>query len=1064
MCGGDYFRSKSGRMITLEKFKTMAANLKLENVGAIVLAGAGDPLLNKDLIQIIQFVKKTYPHISISVTTNGLALSATLSGHLIESEVAQVNISINSATRVSYKRIMQIDGFDMVCKNAKSFIEQRNKSGKPVALQFSAAINRLNIEDLPRLVEVGREIGINSINLFYTRFYPERIRHTNIEEPANRLENNASLFFHQKLSDEMVLKAKTLARQYGIGLTHEPLFVEHATPCVCTWPMMQLMVGFDGEIYPCGGSEVHFREKVESGSYDFGNVLHSPVDAFWNSEPYRALRISSQQGETCSIPECRSCGNTISPNDIGSHIMQWDMEGSEIGPESIKNQWDVLLKSIDAISPLFSVIVPTYNRPDWLAVALKSILEQTYGNIEIVVVNDCGADVENIISSLNKNNNIVYIRHNRNRGLAAARNTGIRNASGQYVALLDDDDIFYPTHLETAVGELSEYQQVIYTDAVRATYQKTENGYKLTGKHVAYSMDYDRNKLLLGNISPVNCFVFDRNLALRAGLFDESMSTLEDWDFWIRLSALTPFKHIKKPTVQVNWRTDGTTMTSSRQSEFIKNRETINNKNRSAINMIPNRKEIMAEFQAIWSGDSSGGVQHVPAAVKTEILKNIVSIIILVHNQLEHTRLCLESIEKYTPEAHEIIIVDNASTDGTPDYLLQYRSAHPNVQVIFNKENRGFAAGNNQGLVLAGGEYVLLLNNDTVVTHGWLTRMLAVFRNHPEAGLVGPTSNYVSGPQLINNVPYKNMKQMHRFAMQLADKYRGQSDEIFRVVGFCLMARRAVVDRIGGLDEKFGAGNFEDDDFCIRAAIAGFKARIAKDVFIHHIGGQTFDALNIDYQQSLEKNWGIFKTKWNIPAVTPYGSYSISLTTSDPSKYYIPLPFETELSSSSVKKNAGEESYSVDDEKEITENLYKKAVLLQEKGETDLAIRQFEIILKIDKDNPEVHNDVGVLYFQQENIEKAIYHLLQAVKLDSENIDYKKNIADVYSQTERGEEAVNYYEDILNISPNDVETLLAMARLCSHAGLEQDAHLYLNKVLEIEPDNEYAKQYLQTEL
>jgi GT2 family glycosyltransferase len=479
---------------------------------------------------------------------------------------------------------------------------------------------------------------------------------------------------------------------------------------------------------------------------------------------------------------------------------------------------------------------------------------------------------------------------------------------------------------------------------------------------------------------------------------------------------------------------------------------------------------------------SQGGNGRKEVETRSSFAPSLTSIIILTHNQLEHTMRCLQSVEQYTPELHEVIIVDNASTDATLDYLRQYQSAHPNVQVIFNKENKGFAGGNNQGLVLARGEYVLLLNNDTIVTDGWLTRMLAVFKNHPEVGLVGPMSNYVSGPQLINNVPYKNMKQMHRFAKQLADKYRGQSADIFRVVGFCLMIRRVVVDRVGGLDEKFGTGNFEDDDFCIRAAIAGFKARIVKDVFIHHVGGQTFHALNINYQQSLEKNWGIFKTKWNMPVDTPYGSYNISLTADDPVKYYIPLPFATMLHPTKANQDTCEKpSFPVNDsserkinekrdvgevtcrEKEIAENLYKDAILLQEAGKTDLAIKQFEIILEIEKNNAEAQNDIGVLYFQKENVEKAIHHLQKAIMLDLENIGYKKNISGIYLQVGRVEEAIEYYEDILNRYPHDVEVLQTLAQLCFDLGLEQDARLYLNRMREIEPDNEYVKQYLLSE-
>ena len=81
------------------------------------------------------------------------------------------------------------------------------------------------------------------------------------------------------------------------------------------------------------------------------------------------------------------------------------------------------------------------------------------------------------------------------------------------------------------------------------------------------------------------------------------------------------------------------------------------------------------------------------------------------------------------------------------------------------------------------------------------------------------------------------------------------------MVGFCLLARKAVIDRIGGLDEQFGSGNFEDDDLCIRAAGAGFKSRIARDVFIHHTGSQTFKGAGIDYHRIMLRNWELFKAK-----------------------------------------------------------------------------------------------------------------------------------------------------------------------------------------------------------
>jgi hypothetical protein len=105
----------------------------------------------------------------------------------------------------------------------------------------------------------------------------------------------------------------------------------------------------------------------------------------------------------------------------------------------------------------------------------------------------------------------------------------------------------------------------------------------------------------------------------------------------------------------------------------------------------------------------------------------LVSIIILAHNQLRDTQHCLASIEKHTPLSHELILVDNGSTDGTGQFFRNYAAKHSHVRVILNRANLGFSAGNNQGLACARGDAILLLNNDTVVTPGWLERMLTTF-------------------------------------------------------------------------------------------------------------------------------------------------------------------------------------------------------------------------------------------------------------------------------------------------------------------------------------------------
>ena len=244
----------------------------------------------------------------------------------------------------------------------------------------------------------------------------------------------------------------------------------------------------------------------------------------------------------------------------------------------------------------------------------------------------------------------------------------------------------------------------------------------------------------------------------------------------------------------------------------------------------------------------------------------LTSIIILTLNELACTRLCLESLAAHTPEPHEVIVVDNGSHDGTVDFLRRVRG----VRLIANRQNRGFAGGCNQGMVAARGDLLLLLNNDCVVTPGWLAGLGRVLDSRPRAGMAGPVSNYVSGPQLDREARYSTMEEMLRHAAATAARERGRATSVGRLVGLCLLFPRSLMERIGLLDERFGRGNFEDDDYCRRALIAGYELLIAHEVFIHHFGSRTFQANQIDYLAEHERNRAVYRAKWNdLPAPRP---------------------------------------------------------------------------------------------------------------------------------------------------------------------------------------------------
>jgi FkbM family methyltransferase len=233
------------------------------------------------------------------------------------------------------------------------------------------------------------------------------------------------------------------------------------------------------------------------------------------------------------------------------------------------------------------------------------------------------------------------------------------------------------------------------------------------------------------------------------------------------------------------------------------------------------------------------------------------SIIIITCNEIEFTRQCVDTIQRYTDDPYELIFVDNGSTDGTNDFLQSLA----NAKMITNKMNRGFPAAANQGIQVANGNQILLLNNDTLVTPGWLRRLLQGLHSDAKIGLAGPCSNCVSGPQEVP-VRYEDRTDLNKFAQAWDKSNEGVLVETDRLVGFCLLIHKRVIDDVGLLDERFGLGCFEDDDFCLRAIQAGYRAVIVRGAFVHHFGGQTFRSTGIDFAALMKRNKQLFDTKW----------------------------------------------------------------------------------------------------------------------------------------------------------------------------------------------------------
>lgn len=288
------------------------------------------------------------------------------------------------------------------------------------------------------------------------------------------------------------------------------------------------------------------------------------------------------------------------------------------------------------------------------------------------------------------------------------------------------------------------------------------------------------------------------------------------------------------------------------------------------------------EQQVIFRSVAPGLIRPEAWVTPGEKSPPLVSIILLCCGQIAFTRLCLESVLRNTRQPYELILIDNGSTDGTADYLRSFgnRPGPSRVEVIVNATNRGFPAGCNQGLSQATGEYVLFLNNDTIVPNGWLDPLVAVAaRDVSGRSLVGTVTNNASPPHPVP-VTYRTLDGIEPFAERWAAEHRREIAIVSRLSAFCLLGKRSFIASLGGFDERYGIGLFDDDDLCLRAKAAGAELILAREVFIHHFGSRTFHGLAVDGPRQLAENFRRFADKWG-PGVA--AGYHLPTHLADPS-------------------------------------------------------------------------------------------------------------------------------------------------------------------------------------
>ena len=232
-----------------------------------------------------------------------------------------------------------------------------------------------------------------------------------------------------------------------------------------------------------------------------------------------------------------------------------------------------------------------------------------------------------------------------------------------------------------------------------------------------------------------------------------------------------------------------------------------------------------------------------------------ISIIILTYNNLDLNKKCIESVLKYSDGDFEIIIVDNASKDKTPDYLRTLKN--DKIKVILNDENLGFSKGNNLGAKAASGEILIFLNNDTEVTKDWLTPIIGQLQKE-SVGIVAPKLLYPNGKIQHAGVVISSKHIPHHIYRLFNSDFKPANKlrEYKAVTGACLAIKKDIFKRVGGFDEGYING-LEDIDLCFKVRKLGYRVFYVPESTVIH-----YESISKDRFRYVFRNIEYYLGKW----------------------------------------------------------------------------------------------------------------------------------------------------------------------------------------------------------
>ena len=691
--------------------------------------------------------------------------------------------------------------------------------------------------------------------------------------------------------------------------------------------------------------------------------------------------------------------------------------------------------------PLVSVLMSTYNRRRFLQTAIDSIREQNYGNWELIIVNDGGESVSDIVARL-ADNRIHLVDLENNSGKGHAINRAFRESRGEYIAYLDDDDIWYPDHLERLLLPLLTIPgiEMSYSNAYDVWLRESSDGqFHEVRRELRYNHQVIFRELLSQNYIPGLSVVHHRNLYERTGGMDERLEVLIDWDLWRRLASVTyPFhvsnvtaEHFFREFTDVSRKGQITDMARSDLVRYEKNKLRIAKKRFSqpieehyAKTLSTIRRSAKLDFISarITDAEMKGDIRCVRRAYKHAI------------------RLSNEEQVGWLRRLAEFELVS-----GDPDQSL--KSFEEAVRLNLAQGNVNSSDIMTCAILKArtgspvGALETLSYLDQTNYPHD--TKILINNLRDNITALSEPAWSCTLGTNLRHDVEPSKTTSTQAFK-QPYDRFRslvkeGRTEEAIRLLEHQVKQSAIYCNDLGVLYHRHGnpeqtlrhymnAVALDPDNTLFKKNLADFLC-VEKE----------------DYQTGLNIYLEVFQKEPDHEVRAAIGIISEKLG----------ISMEEQLETESAPR---------DRKKMSVINAVVHTQASPEVGHEDIVsqLRRLEISLSENPCNPFAYKELGVLHGKLGNSEKAGICFEKAVELSPQDAFLRKNLADFYvASLGRLAEAMRIYSQLLSENPTGIDTLLSIGTVCKMLGNKKDAFFFNKKILEVDPWNTAAWEYMQ---